>query len=84
MIWTHKSIKANPVKSTHGDLVGVLIETNDRAILAIAAYIPAKTSPEDEELQSRLDQIRSLVTETRRNHSGPVELVIGGDFNRHD
>jgi hypothetical protein len=84
MIWAHKSIKASPVKSTHRDLAGVIVETNGRRILAIATYVPAKDDREDEELQSRLDQIRSLVTETRRNHSGPVELVIGGDFNRHD
>lgn len=84
MIWTHKNIKVNPIKSTHGDLAGVLVKTNGRAILAISVYVPAKTSSEDEELQVRLDQIRSLVAETRRNHSEPVELIIGGDFNRHD
>jgi Endonuclease-reverse transcriptase len=84
MIWAHKNIKANPVKTAHGDLAGVVVETNGRTILTIAAYAPAKSNSDDEELQSRLDQIRSIVTETRRNHNGPVELVIGGDFNRHD
>jgi len=84
MIWAHKNTKANPVKTTHSDLTGVLVETNGRKILTIAAYVPAKSNSGDEELQSRLNQIRSLVTETRRNHNGLVELVIGGDFNRHD
>jgi hypothetical protein len=84
MIWTHKDIKIKPVKSTSSDLTAVLIEMNDRKILVIVVYVPAKSSSEDEELHSRLDYIRSVVSETRQNHSEPVELVIGGDFNRHD
>jgi retrotransposon-encoded endonuclease len=84
MIWAHKRIKTKPIKTTNRDLVGVIIETNNRVILVIAAYMPPKSNRGDEELYLKLDQIRSLITETRRNHIRQLELVIGGDFNRYD
>jgi hypothetical protein len=39
------------------------MEANDRAALAIAAYLPARTNEEDRELQTKMDQIRRLVVE---------------------
>jgi hypothetical protein len=39
------------------------MEANDRAALAIAAYLPARRNEEDRELQTKMDQIRRLVVE---------------------
>jgi hypothetical protein len=50
MIWTYKNIKTNPVKTTHSDIVGTLVEMNNRIILIIAVYAPAKANLDDEEL----------------------------------
>jgi hypothetical protein len=84
MIWTHKDLKARPVPTNTTDLAAALIEIQHRTILVISAYIPHKTSVADRELQERLRHIRDIVTQTRRHHTSQVELIIAGDFNRHD
>jgi ribonuclease HI len=84
MIWTHRNIKTKPVKTADRDIAAVIVETNERTILAISIYVPAKSQPEDPELLEKLNQIRTVIQETRRNTSNQVELVIGGDFNRYD
>jgi len=84
ILWTHKDIIARPILTGSTDIVALLIELETGPLLAISVYIPSKTSPEDKELNDRLDIIRKTIETTRRNHEKLVELLIAGDFNRHD
>ncbi|KAF9728545.1 zinc knuckle [Paraphaeosphaeria minitans] len=84
MLWTHRDITARPIPTESTDIAALLIELETGPLLAISVYIPAKSDSEDRELNSRLDIIRRTIDTTRRNHDRRVELLIAGDFNRHD
>ena len=60
------------------------MKVGDRQTLVIPVYVPVKTSRTDPELHKSLRQIDRIVTETRRSQRDRVELIIAGDFNRHD
>jgi exonuclease III len=62
----------------------VLIEFKNRKVLLITVYIQAKENQEDIELQEKIGMIQTIVQKIRRQHSSRVELIITGDFNRHD
>ncbi|KAF9729205.1 hypothetical protein PMIN01_12895 [Paraphaeosphaeria minitans] len=84
MLWTHRDITARPISTESTDIAALLIELETGPLLAISVYIPAKSDSEDSELNSRLDIIRRTIDTTRRNHDKRVEILIAGDFNRHD
>lgn len=84
MIWAHKEVTARLIPSTCRDIAAVTIELSGRTILVLSVYVQTKTDTEDAELQTKLDQVRALINHTRRNHRGRVEIILSGDFNRHD
>jgi Reverse transcriptase (RNA-dependent DNA polymerase)/Endonuclease-reverse transcriptase len=84
MIWAHKDVVARPVKTHSTDLTAALVEVGRREILVISVYIPPKISRTDRELHESLLLINKIVTETRRTQREKIELIIAGDFNRHD
>lgn len=75
---------ARPVSTGSTDIAALLIESETGPLLAISVYVPIKSDPEDNALSSRLDIIRTTIETVRRNHGRRVELLIAGDFNRHD
>lgn len=84
MIWTHKDLAARPINTHTPDLAATLVEIGDRQALVISVYIPPKTSRTDPEVYESLRHIDRIVAETRRGQRNCVELIIAGDFNRHD
>lgn len=84
MIWTHRDLRAHQVPVHSRDLTAVLVHLEDRTVPAVLVHIPAMTTSDDEELHSRLELIREAAKTVRRSHRHQVELVIVGDFNRHD
>jgi len=84
MIWTHKDLRARPVTTESTDLAAVLIETKTRTILAISIYVPKRTLVADPELHERLQEVKNIIDRTKRHHPTQIEVVVAGDFNRHD
>jgi Endonuclease-reverse transcriptase len=77
LIYVHDSIRAQVVPVASSDIVAVRFRVEDRPILAITVYIP----PTDQDALSRtMELVRETINERGRGH----ELVIVGDFNRHD
>ena len=84
MIWSHRDLKAQAIDTKSADIAAVLIAIETRLILVLSVYVPQKTSAADSELQRSIRDIFDTVRATRRARSRRVEIVITGDFNRHD
>ena len=85
MIWAHRDLAAKQISTPSPDITAVLIELEGRKILAISAYIPRRQEDVEDILPPRLDCITEIIEKTRREQSPrPIEVIIAGDFNRHD
>ena len=68
-----------PIAST--DLTAAVLTPPDRSMLAISVYI----APADEEaLRRSAHQLRQAIRETRQKVGTRVDVMLLGDFNRHD
>lgn len=52
--------------------------------MVASVYIPRGTGQDSVELRARLKKIRAAWEELQARRSEDVELIIWGDFNRHD
>ncbi|KAK7178484.1 zinc knuckle, partial [Paraphaeosphaeria sporulosa] len=84
MIWTNKDLTTRPINTRSPDLAAALVEIGDRQALVISVYIPIKTSRTNPELPESLRRMERIINETRRSQRNRVELILAGDFNRHD
>lgn len=85
MIWVHKDLTARQFPVASPDITGLVVELKDRRILAISIYIPPKADVRDETLTHQLELLAHTMSRARRYYAPhTVEVLIGGDFNRHD
>ena len=84
LIWVHKDIQARQVPIPSPDLTAVLITIQDRKILAFSVYIPPIGPTARQDLTSRVEAIKTTIISTTNQYNREIELVIAGDFNRHD
>ena len=77
LIYVTTGVHAQPIDIPSPDLMAVRIRVEDRMILVISVFVP----PVDvNALSLAIDLIKSAV----RRHGQGHELIIAGDFNRHD
>ena len=77
LIYVHNALRAQAVYIPSSDLTAVQVWVQERSILAISVYVP----PNDQLALARTCRlIRDTVTQRGQGH----EVIIGGDFNRHD
>src|SRR5437762_2203129 len=84
MIWVRKGMNTRPIPTSLPDLTATLLSIEGRNILALSVYVEAKQSAEDAELNRMLEEIRTVIHTTRNNIHDDLELIIAGDFNKHD
>jgi ribonuclease HI len=85
MIWTHHTTNTTPILIDSSDITAVLMKVQGRIILTFSVYIPSRDADENEALETRLKYVSDTIYKTRQEqHPQPVELLITGDFNRHD
>ena len=87
-IWASREIAVTQLRADSADITAVMAYINQRRILIVSVYIPDlcwKRSKEEnsEKLTSRLEVINRLV-ETELLRDPHTEVVIAGDFNRHN
>ena len=68
-----------PIRSP--DMTVAILRLPDRRVLVVSVYVP-KQDPQA--LRSVYDNLRKIITDTRRDTGTTVDVVISGDFNRHD
>lgn len=77
LIYVHTDIRAQAVPINSADMTAVQFAVDDRRVLAIAVYVPGNN-------QVALRKAIALIRETVVRYGPGRELIIAGDFNRHD
>lgn len=80
MLWIRKDLEVEQLAIQSPDLTAALIHLPDRKMLIVSVYIPHGT----EALLEEIERIRTLINTTRQRIRTRTDVVLAGDFNRHD
>jgi hypothetical protein len=81
MLWIRKDIEAEQVPMQSSDLTAAVVRLPDRSILVVSVYV----EPQDAEaLRVTICELHQVIRETRSKIGTRVDVVLAGDFNRHD
>ena len=81
MLWVNKEVEAEQVQIESPDTTAAVVRLPDRLILVVSVYVPGG---DPRALQETCDCLRNAVQDVRRGAGTVVEVVVVGDFNRHD
>ena len=81
MLWVNKEVEAEQVPIQSPDITAAVIRLPDRLVLVASVYVPGG---DPRALREACNNLRETVMEVRRSTGMVVEVVIAGDFNRHD
>lgn len=81
MLWIRKDLDAEQVPIESSDLTAALLRLPGRQILVGSVYVEGGNV---QALMETCDMLRTVATEVRRGAGQVVDVVIAGDFNRHD
>jgi hypothetical protein len=62
-------------------MTAAVVRLPDRLVLVVSVYVPGE---DPQALRETCDSLRKAVAGVRRDAGAVVEVVIAGDFNRHD
>ena len=81
MLWVNKDVEAEQVPVDSPDMTAAIIRLPDRLVLIVSVYVPGV---EVQALKDACEKLRKAVADARQGAGTVVEVVIAGDFNRHD
>ena len=81
MLWINKDIEAEQVPIESPDLTAAVIRLPERLIFMASVYVEGGDTAA---LDDACDRLRKAITNVRRDAGTVVEIMIVGDFNRHD
>jgi hypothetical protein len=81
MLWVNRDLEAEQIYTDLLDLTAAVIRLDQRIILVASVYVAGQ---DEEALQDMCSSLRKLILDLRSQANRPVEVVIAGDFNRHD
>jgi exonuclease III len=80
MLWINKDIEAEQVLIESPDMTAV-IQLPEQLVLVVSVYLP---EGDTQALQNTCNNLCKAVSDIRQDASTVVEVVIVGDFNRHN
>ena len=81
MLWIRNDIEAEQVPIGSPDMTAALIRLPERLLLVASVYVQGIDA---EALTEACDNLRKVITDTRRDAGRVIDVVVAGDFNRHD
>ena len=81
MLWIRKGIQAEQLPADSHDLTAVLLYLQDYTVLIVSTYIPGN---DQRALVTAMRLIDKLISDTRRKAPKELQVLLLGDFNRHD
>lgn len=81
MLWVNKEAEAEQVRIESPDMTAAIIRLPERQVLVVSVYVPGV---DPQALQDSCNNLRKAIHDARRNAGTVVDVVIAGDFNRHD
>ncbi|KAJ9480984.1 hypothetical protein VN97_g12529, partial [Penicillium thymicola] len=81
ILWVNKDVEAEQVPIESPDLTAAVIRLPERLIFMASVYVEGGDASA---LDDACDRLRKAITKVRRDAGTMVEIMIVGDFNRHD
>lgn len=81
MLWVSKDVDAEQVPIESPDMAAAIVHLPERLILIVSTYVPGG---DVQALRDTCNILRQIITDTRRKTGRVVDVVVVGDFNRHD
>ena len=81
MLWVRKDLEVEQVAVESSDLTAALITLPERRLLVVSVYVEGVNT---QALTDACNLLRTTVAEARRGAGQIVDVVLAGDFNRHD
>ena len=81
MLWVNRDVEAEQVRIESPDLTAAVIRLPERLVFIASVYVEGG---EASALSDACDRLRKAITKVRRDTGTVVEIMITGDFNRHD
>jgi hypothetical protein len=81
MLWVNKDVETEQVPMSSPDMTAAILRLPDRRVLVASVYVPKQDS---QALRETCENLRKIITDARRDAGTAVDVMIVGDFNRHD
>jgi hypothetical protein len=81
MLWVNKEVEAEQVPIDSLDVTAAVVRLSDRLVFTASVYVPGG---DGQALQEICAKLRTAIKEVRRRSGRAVDVVVLGDFNRHD
>ena len=81
MLWVNKEVEAEQVPMDSPDITAAVIRFPERVVFTASVYVEGGNVSALDDACSRL---RGAITKVRRDTGAVVDILIMGDFNRHD
>jgi len=81
MLWVNKDVEAEQISVDSPDTTAAIIRLPDRVLLVASVYVPGGDA---RALKEACENIHKVVAKARCGTGTAVDVVIVGDFNRHD
>ena len=81
MLWINRDVEAEQVPIESPDLTAAVIRLPERLIFIASVYVEGGDAAA---LLETCDHLRKAITKVRQDTGTVVEIMIVGDFNRHD
>ncbi|OBS20653.1 hypothetical protein FPOA_06996 [Fusarium poae] len=81
MLWVNKEGEAEQVPIDSPDVTAAVVRLPDHLVFTASVYVPGGDS---QALQDICAKLRTAIKEVRRRSGRAVDVVVVGDFNRHD
>ncbi|KJZ67957.1 hypothetical protein HIM_12656 [Hirsutella minnesotensis 3608] len=81
MLWIRSDLEAEQVPVQSADLTAAVLRLEGREVMVVSVYVQGKN---DEALTSAMGLLRDLIDRFRDGTANRTDVVLAGDFNRHD
>ncbi|GKU05935.1 unnamed protein product [Fusarium langsethiae] len=82
MLWVNKEGEAEQVPIDSPDVTAAVVRLPDHLVFTASVYVPG--GGDSQALQDICAKLRTAIKEVRRRSGRAVDVVVVGDFNRHD
>lgn len=81
MLWVRKDIEAEQISIASADLTAAVLRLPGRSVLVVSVYVKGQ---DEEALLDTTRHIRDVVQLVQRRMGPRMDVILAGDFNRHD
>ena len=85
-IWANKNSEYVQIPTDSNDIVIIILQWADRNILVASVYVPCRTLDREGDEQQLLRYTQEIqgAIEREKTRNPNLEILVAGDFNRHD